>query len=166
MSAKSLRELQTEVSDWAKRAVPNSCWRGIIQHLRNEVEELDKEEFDPHKDKMGFEMADIVILVCHLAGREGIDLQDFVEKKIIRNNSRIWSEPDKVTGVIHHLKDPVPVHKYTHPKWDMALYLPAADNNITVVRDLNDEGLDESLLVLENIYMERETLESLPEWDG
>lgn len=110
----SMREIQTNIGDWAVEKIKGATWHGNLQHLRNEIVELEVElqqwsnlgllndEFFLVKDRLRKEMADIVILIAHLARLTDVDLTEAILDKMEINYKRQWSSPDQ-DGVIHHV---------------------------------------------------------------
>lgn len=90
--------LLEEVVEWANATFPNSVPSSKVAHLHKEVCELLQTPTD------GEEMADVVILVAHLAAGCGVNLRDEIAKKLAKNRLRKWGEPDK-DGVIEHVRE-------------------------------------------------------------
>jgi uncharacterized protein YabN with tetrapyrrole methylase and pyrophosphatase domain len=116
----SLKSLQKVIGEWSSRKIPGATWQGNLQHLRNELDELEEElviwshlcgvrdekaqvEYDIVHDRLRKEMADIVILMAHLSRLTRVDLTEAVIDKMEINFTRTWSKPDPITGVIHHV---------------------------------------------------------------
>jgi hypothetical protein len=70
------------------------------KHLLKEAHELIADPTNPA------EMADILILLGHLADSAGVDLAAAVRQKLAELRTREWSEPD-ADGVVEHLRQPV-----------------------------------------------------------
>lgn len=49
-------------------------------------------------DKMGEEMADVIIVLYHLAGSTGINIQEEIDRKMKVNRARKWNLTGKGTG--------------------------------------------------------------------
>jgi NTP pyrophosphatase (non-canonical NTP hydrolase) len=58
----------------------------VVTEVAEAMEELREPEFD--KEKFGFELADIVIRVCDIAGFTDVDLETLIVEKIKKNKSR------------------------------------------------------------------------------
>ena len=111
----AFQNIQTDWGSFAVRAfpVPKHPF-GCLNHIRSEVDELEKElkvftnstpgfQDTVMRDRVAYEIADVIIVACHLAWKVGIyNLQKYLLEKINKNKTRTWGEPDPVTGVIHH----------------------------------------------------------------
>jgi NTP pyrophosphatase (non-canonical NTP hydrolase) len=99
------------VGEWAEETFPKSTNASICNHLEREVRELEELCMIPDKYTDSFtlrkelseEIADCVLLLMHLAHRNGIDIDNAVLSKHAVNVSRKWGEPDKF-GVVEHIK--------------------------------------------------------------
>lgn len=91
------RDVLEEIGAWAHETFPRWSNGGIIEHIRRELTELEE---DPMS---GEEMADIVILLCHLAYEHDVNLMDAIKVKHVINQHRTWGEPD-AQGVVEHVK--------------------------------------------------------------
>lgn len=49
-------------------------------------------------DKVGEELADVIIVLYHLAGSAGIDVQEEIDRKMRINRGRNWRKTDRGTG--------------------------------------------------------------------
>lgn len=124
------KQFEAIASDWGSYAVQKfkaGNVRGCFNHIKSEVEELELEMdlleaqrgfskyacslpqhnvlpyYGPERDKLAFEIADIIIVAFHLAWKLGIyNIGDYVTKKILKNKGRTWGAPDPHTGIIHH----------------------------------------------------------------
>jgi NTP pyrophosphatase (non-canonical NTP hydrolase) len=127
----SFRTIQEDIGDWAQASIPKATWQGNIAHLRKEVTELEQEftdwdkcressstdtvvsnffnsvSFNKTHDRLRKELADVVVLACHLARIGKVDLVQAVRDKMVINKKRKWSEPDE-KGVIHHVEESYP----------------------------------------------------------
>lgn len=92
-----LDELQSEIGHWQANTFKNQTTKGLINHLREEVEEF-SEEYDPE------EAADCLILLLGIAHRRGFRLLYEANLKFKIIQKREWHEPDE-RGVINHKKE-------------------------------------------------------------
>ena len=93
----NLNELTLEIGKWAEATFPDSTPETIIIHLTREVIELCK------RPASGEEMADVLLLLLHLAFKQGVDLTAEVRSKFVINQGRTWGKPDP-DGVIEHIR--------------------------------------------------------------
>lgn len=98
----NLRAIQKDVEDWANEKLPLRTWKGTLQHMRNEIEELAAHEHDTDTERMSKEAADVIILCLNLSGFKKFQSTDSVLNKMKINKKRVWSAPD-ADGVIHHI---------------------------------------------------------------
>ncbi len=82
---------------WAEVAFPNSTPRSKALHIAKEAAELLEDPTD------GEEMADVVMIVAHLAASQGVDLAAEIAKKHGKNLKRWWGPPDE-NGVVEHVR--------------------------------------------------------------
>ncbi len=105
----SLSKWQQEIGDWAREAFPQATERTILSHLRNEV----NTELFPGCD--ADELADVVLLVLHLANMRGIDLEAEIEAKHEINTGRTWAAVKNAEGFYPHVEpepDELPAFKW------------------------------------------------------
>ena len=93
-----MNKLFNEIGQWAETTFTKSTPESAFNHLKREVKELSNNLHD------GKEMADIVMIIAHLASKAGIDLEAEIIKKFNVNKSRRWGEPDE-EGVCEHIAD-------------------------------------------------------------
>jgi NTP pyrophosphatase (non-canonical NTP hydrolase) len=109
----SLRNIQEDIGDWSQRQFPNGSTRGLLAHIRSEVDELQAELSGPSGDPADYddvavahEIADIVILTANLSRRLNVDLVQAVNDKMWINYHRTWStKPDPKTGMLKHIEE-------------------------------------------------------------
>lgn len=100
-----IRSLQRDVAEWAEQAFPGQTAKSKADHLVDEARELAD---DPSN---GEEMADVFILLLHIAYMGDVDLMLEARKKMAKNRLRQWGPPD-ARGVCHHVEsEPVAVGK-------------------------------------------------------
>lgn len=96
--AQPFARLQREIGEWGDRTFPQATPASIVAHLQREAAELKERPWSRE------EMADVAMLLCHLAHRQGIDLQTEVEQKFALNRMRKWGKPD-AEGVVEHIRE-------------------------------------------------------------
>lgn len=90
-----------ESSVWSENTFPQSTTKSIATHLAREAQELKENPEDPS------EMADIVLLLGHLAGITGVDLTNASREKLAINKTRKWGKID-AEGVVEHVREEQP----------------------------------------------------------
>lgn len=96
---------QHQVGAWAERTFPASDWRSVVTHLQEEVEELSNALY-PDLDGRGDyreEAADCLLLLLHLAHKEGFSLMEAATQKHRENVCRIWETDDNGRGYWKHV---------------------------------------------------------------
>jgi NTP pyrophosphatase (non-canonical NTP hydrolase) len=114
-----LRNLQAWVGDWSDRVLKpkGASPQGTYKHLKDEMEELGREldlyfysDFSENhkqlKEKISKEIADGMIVYCHLAHQLDIDIAPHFIEKMNINEARKWSLPN-AEGIIHHVDEGV-----------------------------------------------------------
>jgi NTP pyrophosphatase (non-canonical NTP hydrolase) len=86
-----------EIGEWGEQTFPRSTDHSKLTHLAKEFEEL---KADPTS---GEEMADMVMLISHLAYAHGIDLMAELQRKLRICRARHWGLPD-LDGVVEHIR--------------------------------------------------------------
>jgi hypothetical protein len=86
------------IGEWGDRTFPASTDHSKLIHLAKEFDELRE---DPGS---GEEMADMVMLIAHIAYSHGIDLLAEIERKFQIVQARQWGEPD-ADGVVEHIRE-------------------------------------------------------------
>jgi hypothetical protein len=95
-----LEDVLAEVVAWGRETFPTSTDRSKIAHLRKEVDELAERPMD------GTEMADVLMILAHLAGAYDVDLTTMVRHKLAVCRTRTWGAPD-ADGVVEHVREAV-----------------------------------------------------------
>lgn len=85
------------VGRWGAATFPASTDWAKLVHLRKELAELEE------RPDSAEEMADVVMLVCHLAHAHGVDLAAAIDWKLDICQRRIWGPPD-ADGVVEHVR--------------------------------------------------------------
>lgn len=99
-------QAQRVIAEWAERTFPKSTVQSISAHLGEELGELcDALGACVLNGKHGIkdEAADVVMLLMHLAHKQGWSLYDAVVDKFATVQKRKWGKPNK-KGVVHHIK--------------------------------------------------------------
>lgn len=93
-----LDRLQMEVGDWGAVTFPSATLESITAHLMEEAEELNAdctvqgpEEGMASRDEIKMEAADCLLLLMHVAYREGFSLIEAAREKLIVNKGRTWA---------------------------------------------------------------------------
>lgn len=95
--APNLDDLQKTVGEWGAETFPRSNNSSIVNHLKEEVEEL-AESGDPS------EAADCLLMLLHFAHRNGFSLFDEALKKhLYVREHYVFGEPDE-KGISRHIK--------------------------------------------------------------
>ena len=89
-------EFQTEVGQWADSKFTKSTPQSVCAHLSDEAAELQAAPDDPS------EAADCLLLLLHLAHKQGFDLLAEARRKHQINTERNWGTPDE-RGVVKHI---------------------------------------------------------------
>lgn len=96
-AASGLTATQKRVAKWARKTFPHSTTESRLWHLLQEYKELLD---DPTNVE---EMADMALILCHMAEEAGKDLGVAMREKLEVNIwDRKWSDPD-AEGVCHHV---------------------------------------------------------------
>lgn len=95
--ADSLDGALAEAVTWANQTFDTTS-RAKATHICREALELRENPAD------GGEMADILILLAHLADREGVNLAEAVRQKLAINRQRRYGESD-ADGVVEHVRE-------------------------------------------------------------
>lgn len=92
----SVRELQTEIKEWADSVFPTrTAYGALCKLMLEEIPEFALAVNDPG------EYADLVILVLDIATLNGIDVESAVRDKMQKNRARTWSI-NETTGLMKH----------------------------------------------------------------
>ena len=97
VAAQQMTDVFSEVGAWGAETFPASTDASKLKHLMKEVAEL---AANPSSAE---EMADVVMLVSHLAYAHGIDLTAAIRYKLEICRQRTWGEPD-ADGVVEHVR--------------------------------------------------------------
>lgn len=105
-----LDHTQKTVGEWANTTFPQSNAASILAHLREEVEELVAAERDSFwmgehpTEAIAKESADCLLLLLHLAHREGFSLFDAAQAKYAVNVGRTWETESGTKGYWKHVE--------------------------------------------------------------
>lgn len=95
--ADAMETLMKDTSAWAESTFPGQSTAAKAEHLVREAQELLKTPWDSE------EMADVLLLLLHIANRAGVNLLEAARRKLEVNKKRKWGPPDD-SGVYHHVK--------------------------------------------------------------
>lgn len=90
-------KLIEEAGSWADKNFPQATHASKAEHLRREAAELAANPTDEE------EMADIFLLLIHLARGTKTDLINAAYQKLRKNQQREWGTPD-ADGVVEHVR--------------------------------------------------------------
>ena len=96
----TLDSVAEEACEWGDKQFGGAYEQvpATVAHLRKEVEELSENPYDSE------EQADCFLLICHTAHRARTPLAVVAYKKLQKNKTRKWGEPNE-DGVIEHIRD-------------------------------------------------------------
>jgi len=88
-----MMENQRTISEWAEQTFGSvgsnsSVAARVNKEMAELIMELAKDDDSP---KMGEEIADVIICIMRLADRNGINMLEEVDKKMIINRAREWN---------------------------------------------------------------------------
>jgi hypothetical protein len=95
---RDLLALMGKVADWGDRQFPGSTWEGKGKHLVKEAREALESPGN------GEELADVLMILCHMIRQAGVDIYAEVERKLAICEQRQWQAPD-ADGVVEHVRD-------------------------------------------------------------
>ena len=95
--SRPLDDVLAEVVAWGCETFPRSTDSAKTKHLLKEAAELDANPSSPE------EMADVLMILAHLAAAHGVVLAEAVEAKLAECRTRTWAVPD-VDGVVEHVR--------------------------------------------------------------
>ena len=101
-----MRKLIEEIHEWQKTTFPKSDALSKLEHLKEEVDELEVEVQIFETKKVEAEFADCFILLFGAAFNAGFtfeNIERLIQEKFEVNKGRDWGEPDE-KGVIRHKK--------------------------------------------------------------
>jgi hypothetical protein len=93
----SMRSFQMRHGTWSRKLFPDQSQQSMIDHLRDEVLNEVYEDCHPH------ELADVVMLTCAIANKQGVDLWSAMEEKFEIVKKREWDTSGPFPA---HIKDP------------------------------------------------------------
>lgn len=97
-SRERLEDVFAESTVWSDQTFPQSTPQSIANHLLSEAKELQQNPFDVS------EIADVLLLLAHLASRVGVDLAKVVRIKFEINKQRKWGEVNE-EGFVEHVRE-------------------------------------------------------------
>jgi predicted house-cleaning noncanonical NTP pyrophosphatase (MazG superfamily) len=99
--SESLERVWAHSVPWQEETFPQATTKSIAAHLLREAQELMQNPDDSE------ELADILLLVGHLAHKLGINPAMETMYKLKKNMARKWGSPD-TEGVVEHVRDDDP----------------------------------------------------------
>lgn len=93
----------SEIQEWSRRTFPESTPSSVMLHLQEEVGEL-WADMDADRPTCSEALADVFILLLHLAGHLNVDILEEVRKKMLINRNRKWGPPQD-GGYWKHIED-------------------------------------------------------------
>jgi NTP pyrophosphatase (non-canonical NTP hydrolase) len=114
-----LQHFQTMVTSWQDQTFTSATTRTRFDHLLDEFRELTRVVDDlewgrgnecdngfiaRRRSEMGFELADMFLLMLALAGGEDIRISYYIVKKFEINQERTWGEPNE-KGYVEHVRE-------------------------------------------------------------
>lgn len=94
-----INKIQQDVSEWAYKVFQEATLSSIFNHIRSELEEIEKEPHDVS------EWADVMILFIQAAYNENHSMTQIfkaVEDKFEINKKRKWGKPNEL-GYVEHI---------------------------------------------------------------
>lgn len=95
-----LDDVLAEVVEWGRQTFPASTDLTKTRHLLKEAQELDEHPND------AMEMADVLMILAHLAASKDVDLAWAVARKLAVCRTREWL-PANDEGIIEHVREAV-----------------------------------------------------------
>lgn len=92
-----INDLVHKVGVWSNKTFDRATPSSILAHLKLEVQELSDNPTDVE------EAADCVLLLFHLAHKQGWNLEQAIFNKFYKNQNRRWGEPNP-DGVVEHIE--------------------------------------------------------------
>lgn len=93
-----------KITEWQNRTFGEATPLSKIEHLKQEIEEL-QEDVESNAEDKRLEFADCFILLFGAAASDGMsydDICDAINEKMKINYRRKWGKPDE-KGVVNHL---------------------------------------------------------------
>lgn len=100
LGRRSLESVMAECTAWADETFPAATLHSRAVHLHREAAELLADPTDAE------EMADVLMLLGHLASHAGVNLTEALTAKLAKNRRRTWGQPD-ADGVVEHVREEV-----------------------------------------------------------
>lgn len=92
--------LQNAVGEWGDLTFPEATIDTILQHAQEELNEL---KGATTREERGKETADLVMLLMHLAHRDGFSIHTETATKFAVCQNRKWLPADE-RGIVRHVK--------------------------------------------------------------
>ena len=102
---KDMQDIQDEIYEWQSETFPNATLDSILEHMTRELAELKGaiKEGQPIDD-IASEIADVQLLLFHLASKLALNIESQTMHKFITNKSRKWGKAD-AQGVVEHIEE-------------------------------------------------------------
>lgn len=94
-------DLQQRVGEWGRKTFPHATSDSILKHLREEVDELEAALKSESREDIAEECSDVLLMLLHLAHRQGFSLRMSADWKLAVCQQREWLPPDE-SGVSRH----------------------------------------------------------------
>jgi Predicted pyrophosphatase len=100
---KGLEFTLVDVVAWSRATFPHSTTTSKAEHLLKEAKELRNAVRSGRLANIAAEVADVQMLLAHIAASQGIDLAQAVADKLAVVKKRRWGTPD-ANGVVEHVR--------------------------------------------------------------
>lgn len=105
----ALDALQTEIGSWSDVTFPTSTPETMIRHFLKEAQEVEDAHradglFPNSKKELPHEVADCIMILLHLAHRNGFSVRDAIREKFEICKNRKWGPPDE-HGCVRHVEE-------------------------------------------------------------
>lgn len=94
---------QQDCGRWSEKTFPKSTPESIASHLLEEVDEIFIAVKESDNVQTAFEIADVMLLLIHLAHKLDIDLGLAVIDKFQKNKNRQWETEPNEKGYFKHV---------------------------------------------------------------
>ena len=98
----TLDDLQRRIGEWGDRTFPESTLNSIIAHFNAEAAELNEAATFSPRPQLAEEAADCLLLLLHIAHREGFSLWEAANVKRLVNEARTWETDAGAKGYRKH----------------------------------------------------------------
>ena len=105
----SLSDLTRDFGGWADTTFENPPIQAYgrklaheVNELNNDLEDFGKDRDNPDRTSIGAELADCLLVLCAIANRAGVNLEQEARKKFEINKGRTWVK--QADGTHQHVK--------------------------------------------------------------